>query len=153
MKSNKIVGKGRIKLGTPIFQDHRFCKWPECCPPESEYHGDDYEYLAKDPYMIFDVEWDGRSWDCKANGYGYHKSLGYNGEYGNGSIFIRIFDGVELITENRELESRLNELNEMKKSLNNIKRSIEDDFMWDGIWVDEPGNLLKYIHKEALKHT
>ena len=95
----RIVGRGRIKSETIVFHDHHFGIWPECCPPESEYKGEKYQYLAKNPEMFFDVEWNGRWWDCKADGYGYLRSRGEDGEYGNGSIMVNDFDGVELVRE------------------------------------------------------
>jgi len=99
----RIVGRGRIVEGAGIFQDHQGGKWPQCCPPRSEYNGEQYQYRAKDPDMIFDAEWNGRYWDCKADGYGYLRSNGEPGEYGNGSIFVHAFEGVILITHNAKL--------------------------------------------------
>lgn len=95
----KTSGRGRIITGSPIFQDHHFGKWPICCPPRSEYAGAEYQYRAKDPDMVFDVEWNGRRWECKADGYGY---LSHAGKYGNGSIFVSGRDGVELVTPTRD---------------------------------------------------
>jgi len=97
---DRRVGRGRIVEGAGIFQDHRFGEWPQCCPPRSEYEGDEYQYCAKDPDMVFDVEWNGRYWNCKADGYGYLRSRGESGEYGSGSILVQEFDGVELVTPN-----------------------------------------------------
>jgi hypothetical protein len=91
--------QGRIVIGAGIFQDHHFGKWPACCPPKSEYEGEEYQYCAKDPDMIFDVSWGNNGWVCKADGYGYLRNHGEGGEYGNGSIFVREVDGVELIDE------------------------------------------------------
>lgn len=73
--------RGRIKRGSGIFQDHHFGKWPACCPP------------AKDPDMVFDVNWTGRYWDCVADGYGVLDG----GKYGNGSIFVSDHAGIELV--------------------------------------------------------
>ena len=95
---NKIIGRGRIKEGAGIFQDHHFGRWPSCCPPKSEWEGDSNPYSAKDPDMLFDVEWDGRCWVCKADGYGHLRSQGDSGEYGSGSIFVKAFDGVEVMS-------------------------------------------------------
>lgn len=95
-----VRGHGRIKLGAPIFQDFHFGKWPNCLPPESEYEGEKYQYKAKDPDMVFEVEWKGRYWDCKADGYGMLRSRGEGGEYGNGTIFVHEIDGVELVPSN-----------------------------------------------------
>jgi hypothetical protein len=68
--------QGRIKRGAGIFQDRNFCKWPNCCPPRSEYESEEYQYEAKDPDMVFEVEWTGNHWDCKADGYGMLRSHG-----------------------------------------------------------------------------
>lgn len=92
--------QGRIKRGAGIFQDHHFGKWPNCCPPKSEYEGEEYKYEAKDPDMVFEVEWTGNHWDCKADGYGMLRVRGEAGEYGNGSIFVSSRDGVELVGSN-----------------------------------------------------
>ena len=97
---DRIVWRGRIVEGSLIFQDHHFGKWPQCCPPISEYDGEEYQYRSKRPDMVFDVEWTGHHWDCKADGYGYLRSRGEAGEYGSGSIFVSAFDGVELVTPN-----------------------------------------------------
>jgi len=95
--------QGRIKRGARIFQDHHFGKWPNCCPPRSEYEGEEYKYEAKDPDMLFKVEWTGTHWDCKADGYGMLRSRGEGGEYGNGSIFVSALDGVELVGSNADV--------------------------------------------------
>ena len=79
----------RIKRGALISQDFRVRRWPECFPPRSEYDADKYKPEAKDPDMEFDATWNGRFWTCKADGYG-------SGEYGNGSIFVTGYDGVDL---------------------------------------------------------
>ena len=86
--------QGRIKLWAEIFHDRHFGKWPNCLPPKSEYEGEAYQYEAKDPDMVFDIKWTGRYWECKADGYGMLRSRGEDGEYGNGSIFVRGRDGV-----------------------------------------------------------
>jgi len=84
--------KGRIKIGSPIFQDHHFLKWPECLPPESEYKGEEYQYITKHPDTIFDIKKDNTSWVCIADGYG---ALG---NYGNGSIYVNDEKFIEFIT-------------------------------------------------------
>jgi hypothetical protein len=85
--------KARIKSGAGIMQDFRLLKWPHCCPPKSEYTGEDYHFKAKDPDMVFDAEWhdsvNGGYWYCIAPGYGE------NGNYGNGSILVNGFEGIE----------------------------------------------------------
>lgn len=86
--------KGRIKVGAIIFQDHRSFIWPDCKPPQSEYVNKDYDYIATDPDMVFDVERTGHHWNCKALGYGIQP------DYGNGSIFVSSEDGVVTLEEN-----------------------------------------------------
>ena len=97
--AKQLIGRGRIIVGTGIYQDQYFGIWPQCCPPRSEYEGEEYQYQAKDQEMVFDVVWNGHYWDCRADGYGYRRSNGDNGEYGNGSIFVSKFDGVKLDIE------------------------------------------------------
>lgn len=73
----------RIKPGALISQDFAILRWPEV-------RGG----FVEDTNMIFEVEWTGSFWDCKADGYGYHKP---QGKYGNGSIFVHDEDGVEMV--------------------------------------------------------
>ena len=96
-KPESLFRRVRIKEGSGVFQDHHFGKWPECCPPQSEYEGDEYQYRAKNPDMEFDGEWNGRWWNCVADGYGRLKRYGEEGEYGNGSIFVPGLDSVEVL--------------------------------------------------------
>ena len=89
--------RGRIKRGAMVLHDRVLGRWPSCCPPSSEYDGEQYRYEAKDPGMVFDVARNGRRWECRADGYGMFRSRGEAGEYGNGSVFVIDGDGVELI--------------------------------------------------------
>lgn len=91
------VKKGRIKVGATIFQDHGVFTWPNCKPPHSEYRDEEYQFICKNPYMIFDVEWDGKHWTCKADGYGRLLLNGEQGGYGNGAILISDLKSVELV--------------------------------------------------------
>jgi hypothetical protein len=91
--------KVRIKMGASICHDHHFGRWPECCPPDKEYAGEEYQYIAKNTDMVFDARFNGKSWVCKADGYGYLASNGENGDYGNGSINVVWFDDVEILSE------------------------------------------------------
>lgn len=102
--------QGRIKRGAWIFQDHHLGEWPNCCPPRSEYEGEEYQYEAKDPDMLFEVEWAGNHWNCKADGYGMLRSRGEDGEYGNGSIFVSDSAGVELVGLNVKVSGDLRRL-------------------------------------------
>lgn len=92
-----IIGTGYIRENACIFQDHHFIQWPCCLPPQIEYDKEEYQYLAKNPNMIFNVYWNGQYWDCKAYGYGIH-DVKDNNSYGNGSIFVRKFDDIEIIS-------------------------------------------------------
>lgn len=70
----------RIKEGALISHDFCICNWPDCNWP-IKYH--------KNPYKIFDAEWTGTCWECRADGFGdYH-------DYGNGLIFVYGKDNVE----------------------------------------------------------
>jgi hypothetical protein len=89
----------KIKKGAPLIQNNRAGIWPFCCPPDSEYAGEEYKYVAKNPDMEFEARWTGQYWRCKANGYGSLKIYGDTGEYGNGSIFVYAFDGVEILQD------------------------------------------------------
>jgi hypothetical protein len=44
--------------------------------------------------MEFDADWNGRWWDCRADGFGRRTWLGETGGYGNGSIFVHDINGV-----------------------------------------------------------
>ena len=87
----------RIKKGAPIFQDYRQGNWPKCLPPDKEYKGEPYQRQAKNPDMLFEAGWNGRYWNCTADGYGHLKFYGDDGEYGNGSIFVYGFSSVDIV--------------------------------------------------------
>ena len=78
--------RGRIKIGALISQDHAVGKWP------ATRTGDEV-----DPDMEFDVEWNGKFWDCRADGIGRRSWLGESGGYGCGSIFVHDKNGIEVI--------------------------------------------------------
>lgn len=87
-------GRGRIKNGTHVWHDFAAFLWPGCKPPMDEYPPDSaYQYKAKDADQVFDVTWDGKSWECERHGYGEL------GAYGNGSIAVFNFDGIDIIEE------------------------------------------------------
>ena len=91
-KNTQIV---RIKDGAYIGQDRSFSHWPICLPPSSEWKDDgENPYRAKDPDMLFCARWTGNMWKCVADGYG---DLSKEGCYGNGSIFVFSYDGVEIV--------------------------------------------------------
>ena len=84
----------RIKKGAYIGQDRAFMHWPRCYPPSSEYINGVNPYRAKDPDMLFVGSWNGKFWNCVAEGYG---DTTKNGDYGAGSIFVFSYDNVEII--------------------------------------------------------
>lgn len=92
-----VFGIGRINKGALISQDHKYLRWPSCLPPELEHYQRDYKYEAIDQDMLFVVEWNRHYWECRADGYGYLRSSGQNGDYGNGSILISKYEDVTLL--------------------------------------------------------
>lgn len=72
-----------INVGAPVSQDHGFGKWPSTKSGEEV-----------DPDMVFDAEWTGRWWECRADGFGRQSWLGETGGYGNGSICVHDINGV-----------------------------------------------------------
>lgn len=72
----------RIKHGASIFQDFQSRTWPQ---------------ITENPDIEFTAEWNGRYWDCRADGYGHLTSRGDTGDYGNGSILVHGYDNVEII--------------------------------------------------------
>ena len=80
----RSVRRVRINVGALVSQDHGVGRWP----------GDDV-----DADMEFDAEWNGRWWDCRADGFGRLASRGEPGGYGNGSIFVHDHEGVTLLDD------------------------------------------------------
>jgi hypothetical protein len=78
----------RINRGALVSQDRGIGRWPATSAGE-----------ATDPDMVFDAEWSGRWWDCRADGFGRLRSRGETGGYGNGSIFVHSRDGVTVVDE------------------------------------------------------
>lgn len=74
------------------MQDHRVFTWPRCAPPQTEYEGEEYQHLAKDHDMVFDLRPFSNGYECTAPGYGE-----LPGHYGNGSILTRSMECVEII--------------------------------------------------------
>lgn len=79
---------GKIKVGALISQDRGIGRWP------AQRSG---EPIDQD--MVFEIEWRGTFWDCRADGYGFFSP---RGDYGNGSIFVHDKDGVILETPNEQ---------------------------------------------------
>lgn len=82
-----VTARVRIKVGALVGQDHAFGRWPWT-----------RDGVDVDQDMVFDAEWDGRWWDCRADGYGRKSWLGDTRGYGNGSIGVMDLDGVEILT-------------------------------------------------------
>lgn len=91
--------KAKIKIGSKISQDFSYFKWPNCFPPNSEYENNDYYYETKFPDAEFECEWYGKHWNCVKDGYG---SLKNSESYGNGSIFVLDYNGIEFSPFNDE---------------------------------------------------
>lgn len=85
---DRLVGRVRINVGAYVGQDHAFGRWPY------SRGGEDI-----DPDMVFDAKWDGRCWECRADGHGRKTWLGEPGEYGNGCIYVTKFDGVTMLDD------------------------------------------------------
>lgn len=82
------VRRVRINVGAPISQDMAFGRWPSTASGE-----------AVDLEMEFDAEWDGRHWNCRADGFGRRAWLCEPGGYGNGSITVLSAGGVTLLDD------------------------------------------------------
>lgn len=96
----KNLIKTKIKRGALVGQERRYFNWPGCIPPSKEYDLPiNFKYETKFPDAIFECEWNGEYWDCKRDGYG---SLKYSESYGNGSIFVFDFNGIEFLSINDE---------------------------------------------------
>lgn len=78
----------RINVGAFIGQDFGFGHWPAT--------GDGSDV---DPCMVFDAEWNGKAWECRADGYGRRAWCGETGNYGNGAIIVFGYEGVTVLDE------------------------------------------------------
>ena len=78
----------RINVGATVMQDRRCWAW---------YATKDGQEIDYD--MIFDAEWDGDGWECRADGYGRRSWLGEQGRYGDGRIYVNGRDGVTLLDD------------------------------------------------------
>jgi hypothetical protein len=83
----RTVRRVRINAGEPIMQDHGFTRWPMSAGG------------PVDPDTVFDAEWNGRYWDCRADGHGRRTWLNEPGGYGNGSIFVSNLEGVTVLDD------------------------------------------------------
>jgi len=135
----------RIKKGAPIIQNHRVSKWPACYPLDNEYAGEDYQYVAKNPDMEFEAQWDGQVWECKTS------------EYGNGSIFVIDFDNVEPINNDpsivmRNPEGILGAVIDLSDCwVDYYKTAIREDFKLDMLIADCLYKLGMAIDPEGYK--
>ena len=81
------VRRVRINVGEPIFQDHGVCRWPMTASGPNN------------PGLVFDAEWNGSYWDCRADGHGRRSWLNEPGGYGNGSIFVSNLEEVTALDD------------------------------------------------------
>lgn len=89
----------KIKDGAKISQDMGYGIWPACKPPCEEWKGEEYHQYTKQPDAIFLAEKKKDYWDCKRFGYGLMTSNPYVMDaYGNGSVYVRDMEGVEILT-------------------------------------------------------
>jgi hypothetical protein len=103
--------KATIKVGVFISHDFRVYEWPSCAKPS--------EIEEIDPKMVFDVTCDlvlGNitGYKCKADGFGNRGPSNLKHGYGNGSIFVRNLEDLEILpSEDRVLKLYCISLNDM----------------------------------------
>jgi hypothetical protein len=73
--------KVRINEGTTVSMDFGVSNWPHL--PGG----------MADVDMVFEANWNGKWWDCRADGYGNP------GKYGSGSIYVHSLDGVRSVDD------------------------------------------------------
>jgi hypothetical protein len=78
--------RGRIKAGALVSQDRAFGCWPFT-------HRDDNNKVD----LVFDIVDKITYYECIADGYGRRSWLGEQGQYGNGSIYVRDKNGIDFI--------------------------------------------------------
>ena len=83
--------KAKIKIGSPIFHDHAFLRWPDC-------QGQD----NADPDTVFEVTEKRNYYDCRADGFGRTDMDDKSQKYGCGSIFVHRFDYLEILDEDED---------------------------------------------------
>jgi len=90
------VGRARINAGVLVAQDFGCGRWPATKAGENV-----------DPEMVFDVEWMGTFWECRADGFGRRTWLGEHGGYGNGAIFVFDRNGLTLLDQEPNVGTKL----------------------------------------------
>ncbi len=83
--------RGRIKAGTLVSQDRAFGRWPFT-------HRDDNNKID----LVFDILDKTTYYECIADGYGRRNWLGEEGQYGNGSIYVRDKNGIDFIEDQKD---------------------------------------------------
>jgi hypothetical protein len=83
---DRIVRRVRINVGATVGQDLDYNRWPITRSGQ-----------VVDPAMVFDAEWNGRHWECRANGFGRRTRVGLPSEYGNGALYVFCRDSVTLL--------------------------------------------------------
>ena len=129
--------KGKIKVGVAISQDHAIGKWPARCAKDDV-----------DSDMIFDIEWKGNFWECRADGVGRRSWLGEEGGYGNGSIFVHEKEGIEIIEEITEYQRGLND--GLEKA---AKTALADyaDLRWNNHYRNAAATIAEAIRAQIKK--
>lgn len=113
---------GRIVPGADVWQDFQHYVWPQCQPPKSEYEGEEYKHLAKNPNMLFLIRRQGTYWVCTAPGYG---DFSTKGAYGSGSIYVPHYLGVTF-PDTKNLERETRDVRIWMLALERAARKVED---------------------------
>ena len=71
----RLVKRVRINIGALVSQDHAYGRWPWSAATRQV-----------DPDMVFEADYYGKHWECRAAGYGNREWLGERGGYGDGAI-------------------------------------------------------------------
>lgn len=88
--------RGRIKRDASVMRDFIYMRWPYVKIVRID--EESIECDAEKEDIVFDVEWKKEFWKCTAPGYGK------KGNYGEGALYVRNFDDVELIKEEEEYQ-------------------------------------------------
>ncbi len=119
-ESRGPIFKARIKVGAAIGQDHSFMRWPACFAPGGG--------VSVDPDMEFDAEDKGTHFDLRAPGFGI---LNVPGQYGNGSIYVRSINDLELAGPHRAAaiairrEAKLKQIAEAEAGIAKLRSELD----------------------------